>query len=175
MKSVSHRPPHAKTLRVNSTLEWRKEGKKENATVIPTGSGPIPRTLVLSTAHKGPEGIPGPHPKKKKKRGKGSLGVIGKPNTPWQREEGGRQEQVRREIYTYLLNGILLTKDAEYEYFFTWYKFLITLQCENKTSVCSACLQVYSTLCLLDYISRLLWQLSVGVYNIQHNYCFYLH
>lgn len=57
-----------------------KEGKKEKATVIPTGSGPIPRTLVLSTAHKGPEGIPGPHPKKK--RGKGSLGVIGKPNTP---------------------------------------------------------------------------------------------
>lgn len=50
--------------------------------VIPTGSGPIPRTVLLSTAHKGPEGIPGPHPKKKKKkRGKWSLGVIGKPNT----------------------------------------------------------------------------------------------
>lgn len=34
-------------------------------------------------------------------------------------QRGGRHEPVRREIYTYLLNGILLTKDAECGYFFT--------------------------------------------------------
>lgn len=97
MKSVSHRPPQAKTLRVNSTLEWRKEGKKENATVIPTGNGPIPRTLVLSTAHKGPEGIPGPHPKKKKEV-KGAWGLLASPTHPdRERREAGTSEE--RDLY----------------------------------------------------------------------------
>lgn len=52
--------------------------------VIPTGSGPIPRTVLLSTAHKGPEGIPGPHPKKKKEKKEvnGAWGLLANPTQP---------------------------------------------------------------------------------------------